>query len=185
MSESGRGSEARSGSRQSVGGLVGALAVVSLLIGSIWSLSLLHGRPTAQHAEAIDYSSELAEARSQAPFDVFAPSETPSGWAATSATWRGAGPEVSWHLGFRTGDGEYVGLEQGNQPAAQFIAARTLADQPAEPALVAGRTWTALTSTDGHENAFVLVDEGITTVVTGTAPVADLLTFTASLRAAG
>ncbi|MBA2559597.1 MAG: DUF4245 family protein, partial [Propionibacteriales bacterium] len=89
--------------------------------------------------------------------------------------------EVSWHLGFRTDTGDYVGLEQGNQPSAQFLAARTPADRPAEAVVVAGRTWTALTSDDTGEHAFVLVDEGVTTVVTGTAPASDLVAFAASL----
>ncbi|MBA2445487.1 MAG: DUF4245 domain-containing protein [Nocardioidaceae bacterium] len=178
-------SETRSGHKQSVSGLAGALIVVLLLIAAIWVLSLSHGRPSVQQAQPIDYSAELTEARNQAPFEVLAPTDMPSGWDATSADWRGAGPEVSWHLGVSTDDSEYVGLEQGNQPAAQFIAERTPADQPAEPVVITDKTWTALTSSDGDEHAFVLVGEGVTTVVTGTAPVSELIVFAESLSPAG
>ena len=174
-------SETRSGYQQSVSGLVGALILALLLIAAVWGLSLLHGRPSVQRAEAIDFSAELREARAQSPFEILAPTDTPSGWDATSATWQGAGPEVSWHLGFRTDDGEYVALEQGNEPAIRFIAVRTPADQPAEPVVIADETWTALTSDDEDEHAFVLAGDGATTLVTGTAPVPDLIAFTESL----
>ena len=176
-------SERSSGHQQSISGLFGALVVVLVLVAAVWGLSLTHGRPSVRPAEAIDYSADLAEAGRQAPFAVLAPADTPSGWVATSARWSGAGPEVSWHLGFRTDDGEYVGLEQGNQSPSSFVAARTVADQPVEPATIAGRTWSTLISGDGDEHALVLLGEGVTTVVTGTAPEEDLIAFAASLRA--
>lgn len=178
-------SEARSGHKQSISGLAGALIVVLLLIAAIWVLSLSHGRPSVQQAQPIDYSDELAQARDQAPFEVLAPTALPSGWDATSADWKGAGPEVSWHLGISTDDSEYVGLEQGNQPPAQFIADRTPADQPAEAVEIADQTWTALTSSEGDEHAFVLVGEGVTTVVTGTASESELIAFAESLSSDG
>lgn len=174
-------SETRSGYTQSVSGLLGALLMALLAIAAVWVLSLFHGQPTVQRAEPIDYSAELALARSQAPFEVLAPQQLPSGWDATSVSWEGAGPEVSWHLGIRTVDSLYVGLEQSNQSTSRFLEARTPADQPAEPVSIAGQTWTGLTSADGDERAYVLAGDGVTTIVTGTASETDLITFAESL----
>lgn len=181
VSEEGVVSETRSGYKQSASGLVGALLMALLLIAAVWVLSLVHGRPTPQRAEPIDYAAELALARSQAPFEVLAPRQLPSGWDATSASWNGAGPEVSWHLGIRTDETSYVGLEQSNQSTSRFVEARTPADQPAEPVSIAGETWVGLTSADGEERAFVLAAEGVTTIVTGTASEPDLIAFAESL----
>ena len=168
--------------RRSVPGLIGALVVVLVLIASIWALSRLTDRGTSDPATTVDYSASLAEARHAAPFDVLAPSPAPLGWRATSAEWDGVGPEVSWHLGFLTSDGDYVGLEQGNAPATDFVPASTPATQPADTVMVGAQRWQSLVSDDGDEHALVRQGRGVTTVVTGTAPVSDLLAFAASLR---
>ncbi|MEJ7707775.1 MAG: DUF4245 domain-containing protein [Nocardioidaceae bacterium] len=174
-------SEARSGYQRSVGGLTGALVMALLLIAAIWALSQFQGSDGTEPIAAIDYATQLDEARAQAPFDVLAPAPAPDGWEATSVGWEGVKPEVSWHLGFRTDNGEYVGLEQGNSPVGEFVSAHTPADQPAPPVRIGGETWTSLASDDGDEHAFVLAGIDVITVVTGTAPAATLIDFAESL----
>lgn len=174
--------EARSGYQRSVPGLLGALIVVLVLIASVWGLSRFQHRGTTNPAKTVDYTAELIEARESAPFDVLAPSPVPPGWRATSADWDGADPEAaSWHLGFLTSTGEYVGLEQGNAPVADFVADTTTASQPAEAVEVAGESWQGLVSDDGREHALVRRAAGVTTVVTGTAPLGEIVTFAETL----
>lgn len=174
--------EARSGYQRSVPGLIGALIVVLVLIASVWVLSRFQHRGTTDPAKTVDYTAELAEARESAPFDVLAPSPVPSGWRATSVEWDGADAEASsWHLGFLTSAGEYVGLEQGNAPVAGFVAGSTTASQPVEAVEIAGESWQGLVSDDGREHALVRRAPGVTTVVTGTAPLAELVAFTEAL----
>lgn len=175
-------SERRSGYRTSVPGLIGAMLAVLALIVFVWGLTRFQHRDVDDPAETVDYTSELSDARAQAPFDVLAPDPAPQGWRATSVKWSGAGPEVSWHLGFLTGTGDsagYVGLEQGNAQPGPFVAESTTADQPGPPVTIAGAEWQQLTQ--GDETALVLFGDGVTTVVTGTVPLDELITFAASL----
>ncbi len=179
-------SEARSGYGRSVGGLFGALLAAFALIAVIWGLTQLQHRDVANPAKTVDYTATLAQAREQAPFDVLAPAPVPEGWRATTAQWSGAGPVVSWHLGFLTSesrDASYVGLEQGNAIARDFVAENTTADEPGSPVAIAGKRWDTLASSDGDETALVLEGDGVTTVVTGTAPQSELVAFAEALSA--
>lgn len=183
-SHNGDVAEARSGYQRSVPGLLGALIVVLVLIASVWVLSRFQHRDTTDPAKTVDYTAELAEARESAPFDVLAPSPVPPGWRAASVQWDGADPEAaSWHLGFLTSTGEYVGLEQGNAPVADFVAGTTTATQPTEAVEVAGESWQGLVSDDAREHALVRRESGVTMLVTGTASLEELVTFAESLTA--
>ena len=162
-------------------GLMGAMVATVVLVLAIWVVSRPQKEDLPAAAPAIDYSAQLDTARSQAPFDVLAPESLPDGWRATSAQWRGSEPAVTWHLGVLTDDDTYVGLEQSNAGASSFIEDSTRADEPRGPVRIDGRTWQTFES--GTETAFVLVEEDVTTVVTGTATRGDLVTFTESLTA--
>lgn len=177
--DNGRVSETRSGYRSSVSGLVGALLVSLALIACFFAFSFFQRGSSTDPAPTVDYSGALAQARSQAPFAVLAPAQLPGGWRATSVEWSGSGPENAWHLGVLTNHDEYVGLEQGNAVAQTFIAEHTRAIEPGAPAQIEGQTWQTLTS--GSETALVLTGDGVTTLVTGTAPRSDLMTFAVSL----
>jgi Protein of unknown function (DUF4245) len=175
------GEPARGGYSRSVSGLFGALLAVLVLIVAIWGLTRFQHRNIPDPARTIDYTSDLALAREKAPFGVLAPRPAPPGWRATSAQWNGQGPTVSWHLGFLTPEGEYVGLEQSNAATAGFVRAHTAADQPGSPVSISGQQWQTLSSSGGSEHALLRADGGVTTLVTGTAPLKQLREFAASL----
>jgi hypothetical protein len=177
-------SDSRSGYRQSVSGLVGALVMSLLLVAAIWLLSRFQHHDPANPAPTVSFSAQLAQARSEAPFKVLAPHPVPPGWRATSARWDGAGPAVSWHLGLLTAkgsDAQYVGLDQSNDIPRDFIAATTTADEPGPRVVIGGMVWKTLTSADGHETALVQERPKVTTIVSGTASKAVLEGYVASL----
>jgi hypothetical protein len=177
-------SESRSGYRQSVSGLVGAVVMSLLLIAAIGLLSRLQKHDPVSPTPTVNFSSPLAQARAEAPFKVLAPHPVPPGWRATSARWEGTGPAVSWHLGLLTANGsdaEYVGLDQSNDVPQEFIAATTTADEPGPRVTIGKVVWKTLTSADGHETALVQEQPKVTTVVSGTASEAVLEGFVASL----
>jgi hypothetical protein len=173
---------ARGGYSRSVSGLLGALIMVLILITFIWGLSRFQHRDVPDPARTIDYSADLSAARTNAPFAVLAPQRAPPGWRATSAHWDGAGPVESWHLGFLTGAGQYVGLEQSNTRPADVVRASTSADQPGPAISIRGQQWQTLSTTDGSEHALLRSQGRVTTLVTGTAPTAELRAFVATLR---
>jgi hypothetical protein len=178
-------SETRSGYRQSVGGLTGAVVMSLILIGAIWLLSRFQHHDPVNPAPTVDFSAALAQARAEAPFEVLAPSPVPPGWRATSARWDAAGPVLTWHLGLLT-DGahpDYVGLDQSNDVPQEFIAATTTADEPAGSVSIGGVAWRTLSSSDGGETALVLQRPGVTSIVSGTASKSVLVGYTGSLTA--
>jgi hypothetical protein len=166
-------------------GLVGSIVAALGLIAAIWGLTWFQHRDPPNPAPTVDYQAQLAEARSAAPFGVLAPNPAPQGWRATSVSWDGSAPEYAWHLGFLTGSGpdaDYVGLEQSNADPRDFLSSATPADQPGPPVTIDGVRWQTLSSSAG-ETALVLLGDGVTTVVTGTAPLDQLIVFATSLTA--
>lgn len=79
---------------------------------------------------------------------------------------------------------DYVGLEQGNASATDFVQDHTPATDVVDPVDVGGKTWQVLVSEDGREHALVQLRNGVTTMVTGTAPLPELVAFAESLTAA-
>lgn len=183
MSDGGAIERQSRGYQRSAPAMVGALLAVLGLIVAIWALSRFQHRGVQDPARPVDYTAQLAAARDAASFAVLAPSSTPAGWRATSVSWDGQPPDLTWHLGFLTAQNEYVGLEQGSAPRADFVAASTSATEPGKPVTIRGRRWQSLSSADGGVHALVRQGPGVTTVVTGTASLGQLVKFAASLSA--
>jgi hypothetical protein len=182
------GRPARPGRYQrTFGGLVGSIVAVLGVIAAVWLVSriLFDQSGPADPAPTISYGQELAAARGAAPFAVLAPDPAPSGWRATSVSWDGVGPDYAWHLGFLDGAGagaDYVGVEQSNADPAEFVPTATPADQPGPTVTFDGQTWQTLTSPAG-ETAVVSSRPDVTTVVTGTVPLDQLVAFAKTLSA--
>lgn len=165
-----------------MGGIVGAFIAVLGLIVVVWGLTWLQHRPREDPARTVHYGAVLATARSQAPFRVLAPNPVPTGLRATSVRWDGAGHEKSWELGFVTSGHEFIGVYQGNGPAADVIAASTPATDSGPPVVIGDEVWKTLTASDRGETALVKTVSGVTTIVTGTADQSALAAFAHALR---
>jgi hypothetical protein len=167
-------------------GLIGSIVAILGLIAAIWALTWFQHRDPPNPAPTVDYQAQLAQARGGAPFPVLAPDPAPTGWRATSVAWDGTPPEYVWRLGFLTGsagsdDVDYVGIVQSNADPDEFLASATPADQPGPAVAIAGQRWQTLTS--GTETALVRAGPQVTTVVTGTASLDELIAFAQSLSA--
>ncbi len=172
----------RRGSQRSVGGIFGALIAVLALIAGVWGLTWFQHRPLEDPARTVDYGPALTAARAQAPFAVLAPDPVPAGLRATSVSWDSTGANKTWQLGFVTPEGEFIGLYEGNGPAADFIDASTPARTPGPAVTIAGAQWITLTNRDRGETALVHTVSGVTTVVTGTVGEPVLVSFARALR---
>ncbi|MGI8576460.1 MAG: DUF4245 domain-containing protein [Nocardioidaceae bacterium] len=175
-------SQSRGGYRQSVNGLVGALIAVFVCIAFVWGLSRFQHRDPPNPVPTVDFTAALAQARRESPFHVLAPQPVPVGWRADSVEWQGAGPQVSWHLGFLTPQGQYVGLEQSNALPRDFVPAKTPANRPGNSVTIHHQQWQTLTSANGNETALLYAGNNVTTIVTGTAPLSQLTAFAVSLK---
>src|SRR5699024_3387428 len=154
--------------------LLGALVVVVVFAGRA-----LVDYPS-EEPRAVDYQQIAGQVRDGASFAVLAPRSLPQGGQATSATYE-PGVQGGRHRGVLTGDQEYIGVEQtpmSKRSAVEEFAAESTAQ---EQARVGGHRWQVRSSGDG-ETTFVRRRTGVTVLVTGSAPRAQIEAFITSLR---
>ncbi|MGP9018837.1 DUF4245 domain-containing protein [Streptomyces sp. BR1] len=168
--------------KQSVRNMLQSLAVIGIAVAVIY-MFVPHDENKDPNVKAIDYRVELLTARRAAPYPVAAPVGLPDQdkWKATSVTFDGK-DNNAWHLGFLDPDTQYVGIEQSSAPDRdKFVASvAKQAKKTDHTQQIAGATWRRW---DGPKyNALVREDKGSTTVVTGTAPFAQLEKVAAALE---
>ncbi|GAB2724674.1 DUF4245 domain-containing protein [Streptomyces bullii] len=153
---------------------------VIVLVGLVIYLFIPHD-DSEPELKRVDYRVELLTARRAAPYPVAAPEGLPQSWKATSVRYRGDDSD-SWHLGFHSPEGQYVGIEQSTEKPAVFIdEASQGAEETDVTQKIDGRTWKRYEG--GRYDALVLQDtEGSTTVVTGSASFAELTRMAEALR---
>ena len=167
--------------QRSAGGMVGAMVVlVVLLVAWVGIQSLVKQQPDSA-VRTVDYAQVVAPARKAAKFDLVAPAALPTGWRATSVTFRDTVPQ-HWHLGVLTDTDRYVGLEQGQGSQRSMIEEYVDKDaQRGAPVQVDGRRWATYTDARG-DLALVRRDGDATTLVVGhDVPRATLLSYVAGL----
>ncbi|WNI17495.1 DUF4245 domain-containing protein [Actinacidiphila sp. ITFR-21] len=141
---------------------------------------------SADPVQVVPFQVELGQARRDAPYPVAGPEGLGAQWRSTSVTYSAADRgDVTWHVGFVDPEQQYVAVEQSNGPADAFISAVTLNARPdgARTVEAGGRSWQYYTG--GRYTALVRKAPGVTTVVLGTAPDAQLTEMAAALKEEG
>ncbi|MEU3602422.1 DUF4245 domain-containing protein [Streptomyces sp. NPDC006798] len=163
--------------KQTVRDMVLSMTVVGAVVAVIY---LFLPNDEEDRMKPVDYRVELVTAQRAAPYPVMAPEGLTQGWKPTSVRYdRNAG--AAWHLGFLDPDREYVAIEQSTQPYAKYVSKVTLkATGTGRTQLVNGVAWERWTGP--KYDALVLRDKGVTTVVTGTAPLARLTEMAEALK---
>ncbi|MDR7086161.1 hypothetical protein J2X11_001000 [Aeromicrobium panaciterrae] len=162
----------------SMGDIVRSVAVLGALVLALWGFGQLFTKTPDSNVKPIDYVSTVRSARPAAEFALLAPATLPKGWVATSAQFT----PTTWHLGVVTDDEEYVGLEQRTGDAKQLVATYAKDSTAAGEVTIDGETWNLREGPDG-EVTFVRTESGLTTLVTGEAPRAEVEAYVASLSA--
>ncbi|MFC4032689.1 DUF4245 domain-containing protein [Streptomyces polygonati] len=140
----------------------------------------------ADPVRVVPFSVELGQARRDAPFPVAGPEGLGAQWRSTSVTYSGTDRKaITWHIGFIDPKQQYVAVEQSNGPADAFISSVTLdAHRDGSRTVQAGGlSWQRYVG--GRYTALVHKAQGVTTVVLGTAPDAQLTQMAAALKDAG
>lgn len=159
---------------QTVGDMVRSLAVVFAAVGVVLFLSY---RSSPDPVREVDITSPLTVATLSAPYPVLVPTAI-DGYRLTSARWQREEPPV-WHLGYVTPDTTYVQVEQSATTKLKFLEQELTGTRP-EPAVeINGSAW--ILHAGASQNALVRTIDGVTTAVSGTAPVAELTAVAASL----
>ena len=175
-----------------MGDLIRSLAVILVPVVVItWFFTR---SPDTPAVPVVDYQPVLAQARSQAPFPVLAPTSVPKSWRATRASWLTTGqpgtggapsPRNLWQLGFLTAKDVYLELDQGDLKGDDLIADRTRKGLPDGQSTVGTQVWQRLISSDERTRSLVLPAPKVTTIITGDLPYADLEAYAASLAPPG
>lgn len=158
-----------------------SMALIGLLAGFIY-LFVPHDE-SKDPVKPISYDVEVATARRAAPYPVAAPQQLPEGWRATSVWYRAESDlGTHWHLGLLDPESEYAAVEQSDHAPEEFIESVTHAAEPVgDVQRVGGQEWQRY---EGEKyDALVLREQGVTTVVTGTAPFRQLAELAGVLRA--
>ncbi len=162
----------------SMGDVVRSVAVLGALVVALWGFGQLFVRTPDDTIKPIDYVDTVRSARPAAEFELLAPASLPKGWVATAAKFT----PTTWHLGVVTDDEEYVGLEQSKVAAKQLIDVYAKGSKADGTVTIDGETWDLRKGPDG-DVTFVRTESGLTTLVTGEAPRAEVEAYVSSLSA--
>jgi hypothetical protein len=164
--------------KRSVRSMALSLGVSCLAAGVIY-LFVPHdgGTPSLKR---VDYRVELLTARRAASYPVAAPEGLPRAWKATSVRFRGDHFDA-WHLGFHGPEGRYVAIEQSTRRPSAFIEDVSQgAESTGGTQKIGDQVWQRYKG--DRYDALVLGSKGATTVVTGSAPFAQLTMMAEALR---
>jgi hypothetical protein len=167
--------------QQSYGDMMRSMVLLAILVALAYGCSQLMETEPEEPVEVIDYSSELRGAEELADYEVLAPEGLPPQWRATSADIDRSGGDVAWHLGFLNPDNRYVGLEQTDGELPLNVATLFEGRQASDTVSSGGLEWQVFSGAEGADNVLVHVDGDVTTVVHGSPPVEELVTFADSL----
>ena len=164
---------ARTKRQATAGDMIRSLALI--LIPLVVITIIFTNTPNDHPVKEVDWKPVLAKAREEAPFEVLAPENLPSGWRATRVNWVPQGkpylngeasPRNLWQIGFLTPDDAFVDLNQGDVRPQEMVDQQSRDGTADGSSVVAGKTWQRLISPDGRTRSLVLTSPNSTVVVT-------------------
>jgi hypothetical protein len=169
--------------QRSVAGMVGALIVV-VAIGLVW-VEIGGSGQKATPTPKVDWTAWVKAGRSDQQLELFAPTELPAGWRATSVDYA-SGAAAHWHLGMLTDAGKYVGIEESRATTQDLAEQYVDIDAVRGPDVtVGGETWQTWTDNGGDyaivRSVVIGGQPAESVLVGGSAPEAIIRKFAASL----
>ncbi len=159
---------------QTVGDMARSIVVVLAAVAVI--LIITH-RASPDPIRDVNITEPLIVAKMSAGFPVLVP-QRQDGYRLTSARWENSKPGV-WHLGYVTPETTYVQVEQSASKELNFISDQLNGTSKSGTTLINGTEWT--TYSGSGKSALVRTRNGVTTAVSGTAPLAELTGVAGSL----
>ena len=142
-------------------------------------------RDTGDPVREVDPTGTLRLADDRASYDLLVPTDLPEGYRPTSArTDAGgadAGDPVTLEIGYLTPSAEYAGFVVSDDARADAVDAVLGGAQEQGTADLGGQAWTRGTTERG-ETVLSRTADGVTVLVTGSAPDAELETVAGSVR---
>ena len=155
--------------------------VVAIILGVTW-------RSHSQVVQPVDYSGAVQQAVSAKVFPVLVPSPLPAGYVPTSARFEpetyGATGDVRWYLGFTTKSKEFVSLWQSTARQGRIVAATSNHGNCSQKEIIDGVQWTKCENPKPLARVLARTNNGVTTVISGTASFDELVAFSRTLTIA-
>lgn len=159
------------------------LLSLAVIVGLVGVLLLLVPTPSAIPVRSIDVGAAAAANRAQLGFAPADPT-LPAGWTARTAdVLTGTDGLPTWHLTYTTPSGHYAGAQQAAKATADWEARQVTDGREAGTRTIGSHDWIIRSRPDRGITSLVLRQPGggttpeVTTVVTGTAPQAELDQF--------
>lgn len=165
--------------RQTVGDMIRSMVVVLAVVAAIL---LVTWRPKPDPVRVVDITPVLVAAQSAAQFSVEVPAL--ADLRLTSARWEPTPASDSvpvWHLGYVTPEEEYLQVSQAAVSGEDFISEQTAQGKPGELVTIDGVEWRVFTAPE--RMSVVRTEDGVTTVVSGTDALEQVMTAAGSLSA--
>ncbi|MEP7034303.1 MAG: DUF4245 domain-containing protein [Actinomycetota bacterium] len=171
--------------RRGMGTLRGMVISMVLIIAAVLAWIALVPRVSGISQPAVDVSAVAMQVRQDTSWTISEP-QLPAGWKATSVRFAPAADGLrTWHVGYLSPEGNYVSLEQTRGATDLWVSAQTSAGKGQGSVSAAGRTWQKLSSGTTVQRSLVSRGSGpgdLTTVLSGTAPYAQLAQVAATLQ---
>jgi hypothetical protein len=174
--------------RDLIGALAVLLVIVGVLVGVGRGCSFSPGGPSVDSGAAptVDASAALSVAASSVDFPIRRPS-LPADWRANSSSTSavGRGASVIVRVGWLTPSGRFIQLSQSAGAVTDVVAAETDRSEATASGEVdvSGVHWTIYPGRRA-EKAWVARFEGVTTLITGTAPEPEFRTLAQTIGSA-
>lgn len=165
--------------RQTVADMLRSLAVV---LAGVLALVLLAPTPGDPLRQPVDVVGTAEQAGREAPVVV---PELPDDWTPNAARFapRGGDGVPTWHVGYVTPSGAYAGLEAAEDAPARWLDDVTARGEEVGVVEVGGVRWREMVSPDGGRRSLVRQEGEVTQVVTGTAPLDELVVLAEAVGA--
>lgn len=157
-----------------------ALILVAVLA---WVAMVPRVREVSQ--PGVDVSSVARQVRQETSWAISQP-QLPAGWKATNVRFTPAGDGLrTWHAGYLSPEGNYLSIDQTKDATERWVSVQTSNGQAEGTMSAAGSSWQKLSSRDTVQRSLVLRGSAagdLTTVLSGTAPYAQLAQFAGALQ---
>ena len=161
--------------------------VISMLVilAAVLAWFVMVPRQNKISQPAVDVTSAARQVRHETSWAISQP-RLPTGWKATNVRFTAAGDGLrTWHAGYLSPEGNYVSIDQTRQATDVWVTAQTSNGQAEGTMSAGGTTWQKLSSRDIVQRSLVSRGSGateLTTVLSGTAPYAQLAQFAEALE---
>lgn len=164
--------------RQTVGDMLRSMLVVLAVVAAIL---IVTWRPKPDPVRTVDITQALVAAQSSADFAIRVPSMPDL--RATSARWEptdASDGELVWHLGYVTPSDEYLQVSQSRSSSETFVSEQTGGGVVGESVVINGQDWQVFTAPE--RSSVVRISDEVTTVVSGTESLDQVMTAAGSLK---